>query len=658
MQWRARDGRIWQRHGDAERPFLIKGVCYSPTPIGMTNGQFGDPLGAANETVWKRDLQKLREMGANAIHVYDMDTVNLTAGAFLDAAWNDGANPVYALLSLTISSGTFASGAGTREVIRRYATLAREYGKYPAVLGFALGNEFNDPADDALRHQDEAQYWTNFNALVCAVRAIVGDTKIITTSLIDPLGDEPAHDFLQRAVEHEVSIDAWGINLYRRWEEFSAVWDFYQRHEASRPLLVTEFGVPASSDHANGTVEEAGSEAMVDACDYMARVWNAIQARQCGGFIFEWSDEWWKQDDAVNANKERTCVAPAGDSSACMPNRHDRSMERAAYAESPDRRPVVFLDQEWFGLNAVSAGTPNALAPRRTYEMFKAVWPEVVVLMYPSGGDRALQYAFFDGTSANVTSRPIPGAFADEEETYGVTDFGSATFFYRAPGADDSFVDTRFDGSQWSSPVRTTPGARGRIAAGSGMIVFASTSGALHVFRQAGPEPIPGAESTTGVAVAEFAGDVWCVHRGSDHSQLYVSNARNWPSDRPLGNKRSWDTPALAAYEGRLFCLFNGVHDTNLWYATMSPDGNWTDERKISDTINLEHGPALAVLNNTLYCFYRNGKTLRYISWDRVGQAWTGETELTGLSDASGPPAATGWPGRWFRPNAPDFPPK
>jgi hypothetical protein len=70
-----------------------------------------------------------------------------------------------------------------------------------------------------------------------------------------------------------------------------------------------------------------------------------------GGFYFEWTDEWWK--------------AGAGNNSAHLGN----VAPNGAF-------PGCYNDEGWYGLNAISAGTPNVLTARPTLAALKNTWAQ------------------------------------------------------------------------------------------------------------------------------------------------------------------------------------------------------------------------------------------------------------------------------------------
>jgi hypothetical protein len=71
------------------QPLLVRGVTYSPTPIGVDLGSFAaasmDFFVPENEAVWRRDLPLMQQAGMNTIRLYELKE-SARHAAFLDLA--------------------------------------------------------------------------------------------------------------------------------------------------------------------------------------------------------------------------------------------------------------------------------------------------------------------------------------------------------------------------------------------------------------------------------------------------------------------------------------------------------------------------------------------------------------------------------------------
>jgi hypothetical protein len=90
------------------QPFVVKGMNYSPVPIGTAPGfvPYGDYFIPYYANVWKPDVDNMRAAGINVIKLY-AGNPDLNAGApgtagnwkaFLDYCYNGGNKPIYVVM--------------------------------------------------------------------------------------------------------------------------------------------------------------------------------------------------------------------------------------------------------------------------------------------------------------------------------------------------------------------------------------------------------------------------------------------------------------------------------------------------------------------------------------------------------------------------------
>lgn len=310
-------------------PIFLKGVCYSPTPAGaatFTPG-VGDWFTPPWNAIWERDFPLMQRMGLNNLRTYffwawtppnDMTTwQQVTSGpptfdhaAFLDAAAGSG---IYVTIGIALDAGNVFDNANPQlgqdylDFYTATATkLAQLYGNHPAVMGFCLGNETNNPT----RIRTSA-YWDKFATLAQAVRQNATDKLVMVAMQNDPglltaTIDGTSTTVVQRYAQ---IFDVWGLNIY---SGMATTLDSYATQVAGnsnsqRPLIVSEWGVPGGKNVPDGaagppdgnatsrelTQEEFTTEinqtmnpngqAMKSHLDFVA-----------GAQFFEWSDEWWK----------------------------------------------------------------------------------------------------------------------------------------------------------------------------------------------------------------------------------------------------------------------------------------------------------------------------------------------------------------------------
>lgn len=362
--WKASD---YQLSVNGE-PFFVKGACYSPVPWGGNpNWQpYGDFFAPPWNGIWERDLPQMRALNMNAIRSYNIDAANGDHGDFLNACYNNGENPIYVLVGFgqlnNVGLYDPPNPAGFSAALQNFTQLVQAYGSHPAVLGFVIGNEVNNPATIA-----SDSFWQSINQL-CGVIHQNAPGKLAILACVD---DAMKTIQVGEGNANLTSLDVWGVNSYRgnsspQTANFDILWSSFQAATANskRPLLLTEWGAPGSSHLPNVSGQDGGqlqfdATTMATLVQYInghygdiafnagtttsnggngnpnAANWAPVGV---GGCYFEWSDEWWKLDTYYQGNQCPATVQQPGVS------------QNAAF-------PGGWGDEESFGLNQV---TPDA----------------------------------------------------------------------------------------------------------------------------------------------------------------------------------------------------------------------------------------------------------------------------------------------------------
>ena len=321
------------------KPFVIKGMDYSPVPIGTAPGNepYGDYFVPAYANVWKPDIDKIREAGVNVIKLY-AGNPDLNAGDpgsaghwkdFLDYCWNGGNRPVYVVMfSYTRGDVIAAGGAGLDDYIKQYGELVKSTVKHPAVFGYIIGNEIFDGVTG------NATFWANFGKLIDAAQSAGLSQKekpFLTTATKDdftPQDTWPAIKLGEQSGKLK-NLDAWCINVYRGPEFGGANNSVFTQYLAlmnslravKKPLILGEWGTPHTTRPANiygqssiqplTNLDDVSDSDMGSGKPYYAAQpvgkflstqWDTIKANLAagnnqvcvGGFIFDWCDEYWK----------------------------------------------------------------------------------------------------------------------------------------------------------------------------------------------------------------------------------------------------------------------------------------------------------------------------------------------------------------------------
>ena len=390
-------------NGGAPQDFLAKGVAYSPAPIGASNKDgpsFGDvfwdtPGGFLDfELVWKRDIETIRSHGFNSLRTYSLianfikndgsipSAAEINAPGsllvrqhkkFLDAAWNNGVNPVYVVVGIPMPDTIFVKSVfdlpekanEIRFWDENFTATIEQMKNHPAVIGFTIFNEVGGschyadplpPAPTTLQERkcegpdDLAQYWTKIQTYPvhywAQVKKYADRAKSLAPNKLIgwAFNDDPV--FAERTIEYRKnnakSIDYYGVNVFQAEQVATALdpWLKAKQGEAARPIIMTEYGLPATGHRVDGDrlsiySDDATVKATANAVGPLINA-SFKHPAVTGMFYFEWSDEWWKQPGGNNRN-DRQEGAPT---SNAFPNR--------------------YWDEEGFGLYSIGLGDRTA----------------------------------------------------------------------------------------------------------------------------------------------------------------------------------------------------------------------------------------------------------------------------------------------------------
>ena len=390
-------------NGDYE-PYLIKGVGYSPSPIGRHPSDWGyppeDPRTIHNifddPLILNRDFALLQDMNVNTIRLWKGDDTEV-AGRFpnkltqntLDIAesygikvipgfwidtpgpWCEGSNLVYYPPAFLDPANPYYN-IERDIIILRFKAFVEEFKDHPAILFWAIGNENNFKIP-------EEQYRYPWYSLI---NEMAYEAHLSEGSTYHPVACVNG-DILQIA-EHEYQmpdLDIWGTNVYRGISFGSLFSDFATYSE--KPLWISEFGLDAWHTNDIGNPDD-GYEDQATQALWLGTLWDEIVLNSdvaIGGTMMEYSDEWWKPwewlDGGIyNSTQEHFGHGPTDTDCDGIPD---------WYPPTPD----TFFNEEWFGIMAISlnpiAGDPDIMTPRDAYDILQ--------YRFECGYDTGLYYA-------------------------------------------------------------------------------------------------------------------------------------------------------------------------------------------------------------------------------------------------------------------------
>ncbi|NCC53153.1 MAG: VCBS repeat-containing protein [Spartobacteria bacterium] len=464
--------------------FIVNGIDYSPIPIGSCYGCVqgsGDVFTKDWRAVYFRDLPYLRALGANVVRTYgwtayahsdqniqNWSSLDWSASStsandhieFLDECWNGGANPVYVIIGFGVTIPNLMEPAGDKDNYRAWwsntvAWSCEKYGAHPAVMGFCIGNEQNNP--DRLGQNgwntECSNYWFVCDMLGSIVTS-KAPTKLVGQAWQFSTGASPftpGHTDYQ-AVKDSQIFDFWGLNLYGQFGSFFNDYSNYvDQATNAKPIILTEFGTTVAyhnPTNACGLTNECTAYTTSDSIAWAANVISnniaALQANTAvcaGGCIMEWCDEWWKEEGR-------------------LPNQENYLQE--ADCQDGAYTPSGYWDEEWWGLcevrvaggrdpqvpwntNYAQPNPPDILIPRATYTMVQGMWggtpipsPYVRVVLTNMTGHLAMPYYW-----------PVQGGNPINLVAFPGLEKGAALEVYLPRNATNLGVAAQISGSEW-----------------------------------------------------------------------------------------------------------------------------------------------------------------------------------------------------------------
>lgn len=319
------------------QPFEVRGICYSPSAIGKSGSAppYGDYFTAEYQELWDRDFPLLRQMGTNVIRHYGW-TNGADHSAFLNAAYNNGNQPLFVLLNRWINPDTdWTNTSAVNALIAEWEAFADEVKDSPAVMGFLIGNETNAYSGNGYN----PAFWTAMNQIAGAVKA-VAPNKLVSIAIIDTLDQVETNDAAM------TNFDFWAIQVYRG-ESFGSFFTDYAAR-SPKPIIITEYGYDAYDARIGGEYADDASLPAA-AMENLLRELRENRAIAAGGCIFEYADEWWKSGTPNIQDAPTGWQGPFADNEA---------------------------NEEWWGIFRIldNGSAPDILQPRAMFYRVAAMW--------------------------------------------------------------------------------------------------------------------------------------------------------------------------------------------------------------------------------------------------------------------------------------------
>lgn len=263
-----------------DEPFYIQGVCWNPVGKGDVH-----PGGLDFAGFVEMDAKLMQDAGINTIRTYEP----ITDTAVLDVLYEHG---VYVINTV------YPYGGNSVKSVETHVEKVKDH---PAILMWCLGNEWNynglyvgDSLNQSTKKINEAA------ALIKAMDSVHPITTVY--------GNIPSGTTIKQMPD----IDIWGLNVYSGLS-FGSTFSSWSRR-TDKPMYMAEYGADAWNARTDSLDLEAQAEATqvltLSLMDYSSV--DNPEGVCLGGTIFEFADEWWKDNNGTPDVQDAGGIAPGG----------------------------------------------------------------------------------------------------------------------------------------------------------------------------------------------------------------------------------------------------------------------------------------------------------------------------------------------------------
>ncbi len=355
------------------KPFMIKGITYSPTKIGQSpdNGTLTNWMEDESSAAYQAWLDKngnnqqdsdepnegdfslMKKMGVNTLRVYDHPQRPINKD-FLKKMYQD-----YGFMVIMGNLlGKYAVGSGAawsdgtdydnpehqKNMMESVRQMVAKFKDEPYVLMWLLGNENNYGVASNADKKPES-YYKFVNEVAKTIKLMDPNHPVALCN-----GDIL---FLDKFGKAAPDVDAYGANVYRGDYGFGSYWQ--QIAEVTgKPAFITEYGAPAYSGPGLTAQEAEDAQADYHKGNWLDIFYNSAafedgEGNAIGGVAFEWVDEWWKNYEPSIHDTKADVVGPF---------------------------PGGYYYEEWFGILGQGDGkhSPLMREQRKVYDIYKSLW--------------------------------------------------------------------------------------------------------------------------------------------------------------------------------------------------------------------------------------------------------------------------------------------
>jgi beta-galactosidase len=343
------------------RDFMVRGMNWSYTPIGENYrySLWTQPDWVIEEAL-RREMRLLKDMGVNAIRQTADIPPRWVEWIYRHYGIYTVLNPLMGRYGIDTSSGyvanvNYASRAHRQAILQQLGAALDHYRGTPGVLMWMLGNENN-----------YGLAWTSFEIGNLPRSADDARAEFLYSLFGEAIGmikaRDPGHpvmiangdvQYLDLIAKHCKGLDVFGANVYRG----PSARDLFERVKKvlDVPVLFSEFGSDAFNARLGHEDPQAQAEILLSQWQeiYQQAYGQGRAGNAIGGFIFQWTDGWWKTRQEINLDVHDTTATWANDA--------------YAFDYTPGENN---MNEEWFGITALGMPDANGLhhvRPRTAY---------------------------------------------------------------------------------------------------------------------------------------------------------------------------------------------------------------------------------------------------------------------------------------------------
>lgn len=356
------------------KPIVVRGVCYSPIPVGESHlyNWWGDPA-----RPWMVDGKLMKEAGINAVRLYEPGSEPVQVkGVISDLYNNFGIRAImgHGLGFWDFPHANYADPNFQLRVKKEVYQMVKTYKDEPGILAWVLGNEANYSFDDKMNPWSTpeldaiASFYDRKLAKAKIYYGFLNELAEIVKK-VDPsrpvgFGNGELGS-IEVARESCPDFDFVGIIIYRG-KSFGNL--FRQlKQKFGKPAIIIEFGCDSYNARSNEPDED-------NQAFFLKTLWCELEyntyagkgeGNSLGGCIFEWNDEWWKYQ------QDKPDLWPVQNTEAAWSN--------GSYYFDIGTEGNLNMNEEWWGIVSLSPNKEdgvNKRLPKKAYFTLKELWEQ------------------------------------------------------------------------------------------------------------------------------------------------------------------------------------------------------------------------------------------------------------------------------------------